>query len=63
MNERIRPQNEPADTRQGDRTPREYSHGSGDRNTRHRDEDRGEFHGGEQREAGTDDRPPGGGRP
>lgn len=58
MNERTRPPADPADTRQGERASREYPHGSGDRNTHPYRDERGEFHGGEQREAGTDDRPP-----
>lgn len=60
MNERTGPGR--ADTREGERAPREYPHGSGDRNTHPEDDERGKFHGGEQRETGHEGSPRDAGR-
>jgi len=54
MNEPQRPDAGRPSPREPDRTPREYPHGTGDRNTDPEHEGRGRFHGGEQRDAGTD---------
>lgn len=57
MNEPERPAAGPPGQHGSDRAPREYPHGTGDRNTDPEHEGRGRFHGGEQREAGTDTPP------
>ncbi|KGO99488.1 hypothetical protein [Novilysobacter defluvii] len=57
MNDKHRPEPESAAERAQDRARREYPHGTGDRNTHPLCDERGEFHGGEQRDERPGDAP------